>query len=48
MENHFAGCETCSRFAKVQRTLDSRLGAAVPQTRFSPAFPVSIEEKDSM
>jgi hypothetical protein len=45
MENHFAGCETCSSFAKVQRTLDSRLAAAVPQVRLSPAFRSGLRKR---
>lgn len=45
MENHLAGCEACGIFAKVQRALDSRLAAAVPQARLSPAFRGSLRKR---
>jgi hypothetical protein len=45
MENHLAGCETCSSFAEVQRTLESRLAAAVPQARLSPAFRSALRKR---
>ncbi len=45
MENHLAGCETCSGFAKVHRILDSRLAGAVPQARLSPAFRSALRKR---
>jgi hypothetical protein len=45
MENHLAGCEACSSFAEVQRTLDSRLAAAVPLARPSPGFRASLRKR---
>jgi hypothetical protein len=45
MENHLAGCETCSNFAKVHRTLDSRLAAAIPQGPISPAFRTALRKR---
>jgi hypothetical protein len=45
MENHLARCETCSSFAKVQRTLDSRLAAAVARARLSPAFRSALRKR---
>ncbi len=45
MEDHIAGCETCRRFAVVQRALDARLMAAVPRVSLSPGFRSSLREK---
>ena len=45
MEDHIAGCETCSRFAEIHRTLDARLAAAAPELRLSPGFRTSLRER---
>lgn len=45
MENHLAGCETCRSFAKVHRSLDLRLAAAVPHARLSPAFRSGLRKR---
>ena len=45
MEDHIATCETCHRFAEVQRMIDRRLTAAVPVASLSSAFRRSLQQK---
>jgi hypothetical protein len=45
LEDHLAGCEQCRRFAAIQRSLDARLTAAVPDVSLSPAFRSSLQER---
>lgn len=42
MEDHIASCEACRRFDQVQRSLDSRLAAALPVMSLSPGFRSSL------
>jgi hypothetical protein len=45
MKNHIASCETCQRFAEVQRSLDARLTAAVPVVSLSSGFRSSLRTR---
>ncbi len=45
MESHIADCATCARFAGIQRTLDTRMAAALPPARLSPEFRTSLKRK---
>jgi hypothetical protein len=45
MENHLAGCETCSSFAEIQHTLDSRLAAAARLASPGPGFRASLRKR---
>jgi len=45
MEGHVASCETCRRFAEVQRSLDARLAAAVPRVSLSSEFRRSLQTR---
>ena len=45
MEDHIAGCEMCRRFAELQRSLDSRLTAAVPVVSLSSGFRSSLRTR---
>src|SRR5262245_60450361 len=45
MEDHVASCETCRRFAEVQRSLDARLTAAVPLVSLSSDFRSSLQTR---
>ena len=38
VEIHVVSCETCRRFAKLQRVLDQRLAAAMPMACLRPGF----------
>jgi anti-sigma factor RsiW len=45
MENHIARCQTCRRFAEVQRNIDARLTAAVPAASLSLGFRRALQQK---
>jgi hypothetical protein len=45
MEDHLAGCETCRRFAGVQRSIDARLTATAPAVFLSAGFRSSLRER---
>ena len=45
MEHHIASCETCQRFAAVQRSLNARLTAAVPVASLSSGFRRSLRTR---
>jgi hypothetical protein len=45
MEDHLAGCESCHRFAGVQRSIDARLTATAPTVSLSAGFRSSLRER---
>ncbi len=45
MEDHLAGCETCRRFARIQRSIDVRLTATAPAVTLSAGFRSSLRER---
>ena len=45
MENHIASCESCRRFAEVQRSLDARFTAAVPVVSLTSGFRSSLRTR---
>ena len=44
-EDHIAACETCRRFAEIQRKLDVRLAEAKPTTCLSAGFRTSLRKR---
>jgi hypothetical protein len=45
VEIHIVSCETCRRFAKLQRVLDQRLAAAMPMACLRPGFRKAVTER---
>jgi hypothetical protein len=45
LEAHLAECETCRRFAALQRSLDTRLTAALGAPQLSPQFRSALREQ---
>ena len=45
MEDHIASCESCRRFAEIQRSLDARLTGAVPIVSLSSGFRASLQTR---
>ena len=45
VDDHIASCETCRRFAEVQRSLDARLTASVPVMSLSSGFRSSLRSR---
>jgi hypothetical protein len=43
VERHIAECVTCSAFAALQQSLDTRLSAAMPPAYLSPGFRTSLK-----
>jgi hypothetical protein len=45
LESHIGTCDTCRKFAEIQRSLDARLTAAVPAPRLISSFRASLRER---
>jgi hypothetical protein len=45
LDDHLGACGSCARFAEIQRSLDGRLAAAMPEARLSASFRGSLRRR---